>query len=208
MCQVPDHRCGQAHVLTLGGLVDRLVVEPAQAMRGDLVPGLEERGAGLRIALQRERNAEYRQRQLAALEFAQDAPYASARSVLVDRLHAHVAGREAFRADDFRKKPLGSGVAVENAVLGAFLVVEDELNRDPCAAGPRGRRGHATVADEIARVIGAERGALCVHAVVRFKVGTGHHLKTPTACQQLRSLPGLRRVPARDRRVVQANAPR
>ncbi|MBW3568465.1 MAG: hypothetical protein KY410_11005 [Proteobacteria bacterium] len=42
-----------------------------------------------------------------ALELAQDAPRAHARTVLVHRLHAHVPGRIAGRPDDLGKKLLG-----------------------------------------------------------------------------------------------------
>src|SRR3546814_7148027 len=74
--------------------------------------------------------------------------------LLVDRFHVHVAlARPGLRAEDLREESLRRGVAVENAVLAAFLVIDDELHGDAGAAGPVGIRRRFAIADEVARVV-------------------------------------------------------
>src|SRR3546814_15863884 len=58
-----------------------------------------------------------------------------------------------LRAEDLREESLRRGVAVENAVLAAFLVIDDELHGDAGAAGPVGIRRRFAIADEVARVV-------------------------------------------------------
>src|SRR3546814_17684080 len=58
-----------------------------------------------------------------------------------------------LRAEDLREESLRRGVAVENAVLAAFLVIDDELHGDAGAAGPVGIRRRFAIAGEVARVV-------------------------------------------------------
>src|SRR5688572_18227489 len=142
------------HVLAL--LVDRhvLVIDPAPAVARDLVPGLEHRLDRGRVALHRHRHAIDGERQLVAREQVEDAPDADARAVLVERLHRHVAhALERLRADDLGQERLRRLVAVQDRVLAAFLVVEDEVERDAPAAGPLYLRRPCAVADEITRIL-------------------------------------------------------
>src|SRR5271168_1501993 len=90
----------------------------------------------LRAPLQGACDAEDRERQTAPLEGAQDAPQSGARAVFEQRFHAHVAHRKCARIDDLREKGLRGRVAVEHAVLGAFLMIEDELQGDACRIRP------------------------------------------------------------------------
>ena len=100
-----------------GRRIDVLVVDPAPAVTGDLVPEGDEGGGRVRIALQRHRDAEHGERQGPALEFAQQAPDARARAVFVDRLHAHVARRVGRGAGDLGQELLGTRIAVQDAAL-------------------------------------------------------------------------------------------
>ena len=131
-------------------LVDLLVADPAPAVARDLVAvgaGTPRRPPGCaRSAIA---DAEDGQRHPALAEEPQQAPHAGARAVLVERLHRHVPRGEGLRADDLGQERLRRRVAVQHAVLAAFLVVEDELHGDARAARParvrrrarRSRRG-------------------------------------------------------------------
>jgi hypothetical protein len=55
-------------------------------------------------------------------------------------------------ADDFREKSFGGGVAVQNVVLAAFLIIDDELQRDARAIRPVGERRRAAIAGKVARI--------------------------------------------------------
>jgi len=55
-------------------------------------------------------------------------------------------------ADDLGQERLGRGVAVQDVVLAALLVVDDELDGDARASGPVGERGSPPVADHVARI--------------------------------------------------------
>ncbi|MNN09878.1 hypothetical protein D3C81_1227840 [compost metagenome] len=151
--QFLDDLHADAHVLALGGFVDVLVVNPAPAVAGDFVAQLDERARQLGMALERHRHAEDRQRQLALLELAQDAPDPGARAVLVHAFHAHVPLGIGRGTDDLGQELLGAGVAVQHVVFAAFLVIEHELQRDARAARPAGVRRLGAVADEIAWIV-------------------------------------------------------
>ena len=138
-------------------LVDLLVGDPAPAVARDLVAVGQERVDDRRVARERHRDAEDRQRHPALAEEPQDPPHAGARAVLVQRLHRHVPRRKGLRADDLGQESLRRGIAVQHAVLGAFLVVEDELHGDARAARPARVRRRRAVAREVARVVGIER---------------------------------------------------
>ena len=77
-------------VLAFDVLGDILVADPAKPVACDLVTGLHACVDDGRIARQRHRDAEDRQRQAALVEQAQHAPDAGTRPVLVQRLHRQV----------------------------------------------------------------------------------------------------------------------
>ncbi len=166
--QVTENRHGFAQVRALGGFVDVLVRDPAQPVAGDLMAQLLERGHRLGMARQRLRHAEHGQRQLAVLEQAQQAPQAGARAVFVERLHAHVARGEGAGADDLGQEGFGRRIAMQHIVLGAFFVVEHELQRDARRARPLRMGRRAAVAGQVARVGGQHahsRGSWSTHIV-------------------------------------------
>ena len=88
--QLPVHLDRALHVGALVGFRHILIVDPPPAVRGDLVPGLQEGLHHRRIALHRQRDAEHGERNIVALEQPQQPPDAGARSIFVDLLHAHV----------------------------------------------------------------------------------------------------------------------
>ena len=113
------------------------VVDPFQAVRGDLPVGFAHRRDRFRIALQRGGDAEDGDRDFRAVNIAPQPPEAGARAVFVDRFHVHVAlAGPGLRADDLRQERFRRGVAVQDVVLAAFLVVEHELDGDDGAARP------------------------------------------------------------------------
>ena len=139
------HRLGE--VRSLGGFVHQLVANPAQAVRRNFVAQLPISCHGLGMTLERAGDPEHRQRQPPPFESPQHPPQTGTRAVFEHRLHAHVAHRERGGADDLGEKGLGCRVAVEHAIFGAFLVIENELHGDAGAAGPaRMRRGAAITA--------------------------------------------------------------
>jgi hypothetical protein len=166
--RVAGHALDDGHGLLQVGALDVLghvlVVDPLEAMAGDLVAQLGERCADLGVALQRGGHAEHRERQAALLKFAQDAPDARARAVFVDALHAHVPLGVAGRVEHLGEELLRARVAVQHTVFAAFLVVQHELHGNARAAGPAGVRRVAAVADEVARVgQGGVVGPCCRH---------------------------------------------
>src|SRR3954466_11959965 len=133
-----------------------LIVNPAIAMTRDLMAEFDECTRHFRMPFDRHAHAEHGERQAALFEFAQDAPHARARTVFVDRLHAHMTRRIRSRADDLRQELLRTGVAVQHAIFTALLIVEDELHGDARSPWPVGLHGVAAVADQIAWIVGVE----------------------------------------------------
>ena len=74
------------------------------------------------------------------------------RSVLEQRLHAHVAHRERSRANDLGQEGFRTRVAIEHAVFAAFFVVQHELQGQSRALWPGGMWRIASVAAQVARV--------------------------------------------------------
>ena len=113
------------------------VVDPFQAVRGDLPAGLLHRRDLLGRARQRGGDAVDGDRHLGLGEQAMQPPEAGAGAIFVDRFHVPVALAGPGRgADDLGQEGLRGGVAMQDAVLAAFLVVDDELHRDMRAARP------------------------------------------------------------------------
>ena len=129
------------------------VVDPLQAVRRDLPAGLVHGGHGFAVPRHRRRDREHGHRQPARREQPMQPPETDARAELVDRFHAHVPlPGPRLRTDDLRQERLRRLVAVQDAVLPAFLVVDHELHRDPRIGWPARMWRIAAVADEIAGV--------------------------------------------------------
>jgi hypothetical protein len=136
-----------------------LVVDPLEAVAGDLPVCLAHGRDGLRVAHERGGDAEDGHRDVSAGQQAVQAPEAGARAVFVDRFHVGVAlagprgGADGLRQEGFRGR-----VAVQDIVLAAFLVVHHDLDRDAGAARPARVRRRSAIADHVARVGG---GGVC-----------------------------------------------
>ena len=81
----------------------------------------------LRVPLQRHAHAKHGQGQAALFKLAQQAPHTGARTIFVDAFHAQVPRRVAGGVEHLGQKLLRAGVAVQDRVLAAFLVVQHEL---------------------------------------------------------------------------------
>ena len=145
----------------LVGLGEILVLDPLEAVARNLPSGLAHGRGGLGVSHQGMRDGVDGDGQPARGEEPPQPPEAGAGAVLVDRFHVHVAlPRPGRGTDDLGEERLGSRIAVQDAVLCAFLVVHHELHGDRRPAGPfRIGRG-AAVADKIARI-----GCGCAHDV-------------------------------------------
>ncbi|MNV76622.1 hypothetical protein D3C71_1699830 [compost metagenome] len=148
-------------MFALGGFVHVLVVHPAPAVARDLVAELDECRGQFGVALQRHADAKDRQRQLPLFEFAQDAPNARARPVLINAFHAEVAVGVAGGVEHFGQELFRPRVTVQDAVLAAFFVIQHELHGDAGAAGPLRVRRIPAVADKVAGV--GKGGIVGVH---------------------------------------------
>src|SRR4029078_4893567 len=104
---------------------------------------------------QRRGDAEYGRLDPPLAEHPPQPPETGPRSVFVDRLHVHVThAGPGLCADDLGQKRLRGGVPMEDVVLAAFLVVDDELHREACTTWPARVGWNAAVADHVARVAG------------------------------------------------------
>ena len=113
------------------------VFDPLEAVACDFpIGGLHRRNLRGRPR-QRRRHPIDGDRDAEACEQPVKSPETGAGAVFVDRLHVPVPlagpGR---RADDLGKERLRGGVAMQDAVLAAFLVIDDELHGDSRATGP------------------------------------------------------------------------
>src|SRR3546814_91402 len=100
-----------------------LIVDPLEAVRGDLPAGAPHGGDGGGVALQGRRHAIDRDRNADGGEQAVEPPEAGAAAVLVDRFHVHVAlARPGLRADALREVGRRGGVAWPVGVTAALLV--------------------------------------------------------------------------------------
>ena len=145
------HRLGDVLRFPLGGNV--AIVDPLVAMRGDFPARLVHGRDRLRMARHGGGDGIDGDRNLALREHAMQAPEAGARAIFVDRFHVHVAlARPGRGADDLGQEGLGGGVAVQDVVLAAFLVVDDELQGHARAARPVRERRIAAIADHVARI--------------------------------------------------------
>ena len=130
-----------------------LIVDPAIAVAGDLPIRCLHRLHRGGIAGQRHGDSEDRDRHLALGEKAVEAPESSAAAVFIDQFHVHVPHpRQRLGPDDLGQEGFGGGVAMENVVLAAFLVIDDELQGEPRFARPLRVRGQRPVAAHVPRI--------------------------------------------------------
>src|SRR5262245_31511849 len=105
------------------------------------------------MALERHGHREHADPDVALGEQPHEPPEADTGAVLVDRLDLHVArARHGRRADNLLEERLRLGVAVQDRPLAALLVVHDDLEREPGAAGPFRVGRPTTVTDQIAGI--------------------------------------------------------
>src|SRR6185312_16337879 len=108
-----------------------------QPVRGDLPAGLLHGRKLVGGAGERAGDAVAGNGHLRLGEQAVDPPETGARTVFVDRFHIPVPhALPGCRTRDFRQESLGGLVSVQDTVFAAFLVVDDELDRDMRAARP------------------------------------------------------------------------
>src|SRR5690606_12454041 len=80
------------------------------------------------------------------------APEAGARAELVDRFHVHVTlARPGRRADDLGQERFGGGIAVQDIVLAALLVIYHELHGESGTPRPAWMRRRAALTGPGAR---------------------------------------------------------
>ena len=92
-------------------------------------------------------------------EQAMQAPEAGSGTVLVQGFHGHVAlPLDRARSHHFRQEGLRCRIAVQHAVLATFLVVDDELHRDPRTVRPGDSWRVVGVSDQLTRILGAVQG--------------------------------------------------
>ncbi len=142
-----------AHVPALRILGKIPVFDPFQPVRGDLPAGLAHCRDLAGRALQGGSDAEDGNGKMSFGEQSPQPPEAGAGAIFVNRFHIPVALAGPWRgADDLRQKGFGSRVAVQNAVLAAFLVVDDELDGDIRAVRPLRIGWRAAVAAHVAGI--------------------------------------------------------
>src|SRR5690606_22338017 len=95
-------------------------------------------------------------------EQAVQPPAAGAGAILVDRFHAPVAlARPRRRTHALAEEPFGRRVAVQDAALATFLVIDDELYGDVGATRPLQVRGGLAIAEHVAGVTHADVLSCC-----------------------------------------------
>ena len=149
------------------------IVDPFQPMGGDFPPRLVHRRNRFDIARHGGCDRVDGHRNRALGEHAVQSPEPGARAVFVERLHVHVThARPRRRADDFRQESFGRRVAVQDVVLAALLVIDDELHGDARPVWPVGERGVTPVADHVARIVIAVRHLVLSPAPADDRSGT------------------------------------
>ena len=129
------------------------VIDPFQAVGGDLPPGRLHRGDLFRVAGQRGGDTVNGDRQAPFGEEAVEPPESRARAVIVEGFHVPVAhARPGLGTGDVGEEGFGLRVAVQEIVLAPFFVVEDEGDGDLRPPRPAGIGRVGAVAPEIARV--------------------------------------------------------
>jgi hypothetical protein len=140
-----------------------LVVDPLQAMAGDVPVRFAHGGDAGRIARERVGDAVNRHRNITCGEHPPQAPEPGARAVFEHRLDIHVApAAQRLYAEHVAEKRFGLRIAVHDAAFPALFEVHDELDGDPSIAGPARIGLVAAVALEIARILRMRRRRHCV----------------------------------------------
>ena len=151
-----DRRVKSDRLVDVGSLLlERVVpvVDPTQAVAGDLPARLVHGRDRLGVSSHRVGDAVDRHRQGPGREHPPQAPEAHPGAVFVDRLHVDVPlARPGLGAHDLRQEGLGGGVPVQDVVLCAFLIVDDELHGASRALRPGRPRRRAPVAHHVAWV--------------------------------------------------------
>ena len=145
---------GLSQMLPFSFFVNGLVIDPAVTVTCDFPLRLAHRVDNGRIALQRHRDAKYGQRQFPGSEKPVQSPESGTSAVVIQRLHIHVSlPNIGCCPDDFRKKRLRRIIAMQDTILGAFFIVNDELHRNTCATRPLHLRRRRTITDQVSGVI-------------------------------------------------------
>jgi hypothetical protein len=140
------------------GLGHVAVFDPLQPVAGDLPAGLGHGGDLFGVPSERGGDAVDRGGDPLFGEEPVQAPEACARAVFVHRLHVPVAlPGPGLGTDDLGQEGLGGGIAVKQAVLAAFLVVDHELDGDAGASGPGSVGRMCPVSGQVAGVAGGRR---------------------------------------------------
>ena len=80
-------------------------------------------------------------------------PETRPRAVFIDRFHVPMAhARPGLGIGDLGKKGLGRGIAMQNAVFAAFLVIDDELHGDCRAARPGGVGRRCAITQHVSQI--------------------------------------------------------
>jgi hypothetical protein len=113
------------------------VLDPFQAVAGNIPAGLLHGGDHFRAALQRGGDAEYSRRQLALGEHPPQPPEAGARTIFEHRFDIGMAlARPRLHAKYIGEKRFGGAVTMQNVILAALFEIHHELHRDPRIARP------------------------------------------------------------------------
>ncbi|AIM20687.1 amidohydrolase [Serratia sp. SCBI] len=151
--QVGQHLHRFLHMLTLLSDIHMLIMDPAPTMADHIVFRRFDRRDNLRLARQRHRHAEDRQRQATPAELAVDPPKARPAAVFVQRIHRHMARRIAGGADNIGEKLFRSRIAMQHMILRTLLVIEHKLHGNPRVARPARVRRISGVASQVTGVI-------------------------------------------------------
>ena len=142
------------NLAALLGLRHILVLDPFQAMAGDVPARFFHGGNHFRVPFQRGRNAEHSGRNSALGENPPEPPEAGARAILEHRFDIGMALPGPWlRTQYIGQERFGRTVAMQDVVFAAFLEVDHELYRDTRVARPMRVGRVAPVATEIARII-------------------------------------------------------
>ena len=140
-------------MLALDVLGDIGIVDPSPIVARDLEVLPRKLAANLRVQRERLTDGIYGRRDAELLEQPKNAPDAGAGAVVVKAFGIQIALAHArLKTDNLVDVGLGSGVVVEHRPLGAFLVVEDEAQRERAVVPPWGTWTRAAIAYEVAFV--------------------------------------------------------
>ena len=128
-------------------LIDRLIIDPAVTVARNFPIRSPHRGDRFRIAFKRHCYTKHRDRKVAFAEQAMQTPEPCPRAILIQGFHVHVSlVYERFRTDHLGQKRFGRRVAVQDAIFGAFLVIDHKLHGDARTIGPARIGNPASVA--------------------------------------------------------------